>query len=154
MTTVFAIAPEHPLAGAPEPIAESVIAKHRGVIAADTSRRLPVRSLHTLAGQDTLVVPDLATKLAAQIAGLGCGHLPWHLAAPHVDAGRLVVKRTDPQRAAQPMHLAWRAARPGNGLAWWIEAAGQADWRHLALAPLPALAAGPARKATRRPPVR
>jgi len=154
MTTVFAIAPGHALASAAEPIAEGAIAQHRGVIAADTSRRLPVRSLHTLSGQDTLVVPDLAAKLAAQLAGLGCGYLPWHLAAPHVEVGRLVVKRTEPTRPARPVHLAWRAARPGNGLAWWIEAVPQADWRHLALAPLPVTAAPAPRKERRRAPGR
>lgn len=149
MTTVFAVAPGHPLAGAAEPLAESTIARHRGVIAADTSRRLPVRSLHTLAGQETFTVPDLDTKLAAQLAGLGCGYLPWPLAARHVAAQRLVVKRTEPARAPQRMHLAWRAARPGNGLAWWIEAASQADWRHLALAPAPAAAvAEPSKRST------
>ncbi len=137
MTTVFAVAPRHPLAGAAEPLAESTIARHRGVIAADTSRRLPARSLHTLSGQDTFTVPDLDAKLAAQLAGLGCGHLPWPLAARHVGEQRLVVKRTEPARPPQRMHLAWRATRPGHGLAWWIEAVSQADWRDLALAPAP-----------------
>lgn len=154
MTTVFAVAPTHVLARAPEPLTEAEIGRHRGVVAADTSRRLPARSLHTLSGQETLTVPDLALKVAAQVAGLGCGWLPWPLAAPHVDAGRLVVRRTEQARAPQRMHLAWRATRPGNGLAWWIEAAGQADWRHLALAPMPAPAVpitrGGRRKAVRR----
>lgn len=138
MTTVFAVAPSHPLAKAPEPLAESVISAHRGVIAADTSRRLPARSLHTLSGQETLVVPDLESKLTAQLSGLGCGYLPWPLAAHHVAAGRLVVRRTESPRAPQRMHVAWRAARPGHALAWWIEAVGAADWRELALAPMPA----------------
>jgi len=137
MTLVFAVAPTHPLAQAGEPLTESRIAQHRGVVAADTSRRLPARSLHTLSGQETLTVPDLATKLAAQEAGLGCGHLPWPLAAPAVAAGRLVVKRTDPVRPPQRMHAAWRTARPGHGLAWWIDAIDRTDWRFLALAPAP-----------------
>lgn len=154
MTTVFAVAPGHPLAHAAEPLAESAIARYRGVLAADTSQRLPARSLHTLSGQETLTVPDLATKLAVQLAGLGCGYLPWPLAAAHVDAGRLVVRRTEHPRPPQPMHLAWRAARPGKGLAWWIDAAGQADWRHLALAPTTAFATtrGKPRRGRRSPP--
>ena len=34
--------------------------------------------------------------------------------------------------------LAWRSAKPGKALAWWIDAATRADWRHhLAAAPAP-----------------
>lgn len=135
MTNVFAVAPAHPLAVAQEPLPEAVIAEHRGVVAADTSRRLAPRSLHTLSGQETLTVPDLDTKLAAQVAGLGCGYLPWPLAAAEVATGRLVVKRVENPRGPQRMHAAWQATRPGNALAWWIDAIDRADWRYLASAP-------------------
>jgi len=35
------------------------------------------------------------------------------------------------------LHAAWREARPGRALAWWIAAVTQADWRFLALGPTP-----------------
>jgi DNA-binding transcriptional LysR family regulator len=161
MTSVFAVAPAHPLAAAAEPLSESEIARHRGVVAADTSRQLAPRSLGTLSGQETLTVPDLEAKLAAQVAGLGCGFLPYPLAADAVASGRLIVRSVEMSRPPGRVHLAWRAQRPGKALAWWIDAVTQADWRFLALAALPAATAplahrrgAKATSATSRPPRR
>jgi DNA-binding transcriptional LysR family regulator len=146
---VFAVAPSHALAGAREPLSEADIAAHRIVVATDSSQKLPSRSVGVLHGQDALGVPDLATKLAAQAAGLGCGWLPFYLAAEHVRDGRLVVRRTEVPRSPTPVYVAWREPRPGRALAWWIEAVGSADWRFLAAGP----AAGPDddRPARKRP---
>ena len=147
MATVFAVAPRHPLAAAAEPLPETLIVQFRGIVAADTSRRLAPRSLGTLAGQQTMTVPDLETKLAAQVAGLGCGYLPLSVAATEIAAGRLVVKSVEDPRPPQRIHAAWRIPRPGHALAWWIDAVGRADWRFLALQDVPqrSLAPGPAR---------
>jgi DNA-binding transcriptional LysR family regulator len=138
---VFVVAPRHPLAAAPEPLPEAAILPHRVVVAADSSRRLPPRTVGLLTGQDTLTVPDLPSKLAAQVAGLGCGAMPWYLAADDVAAGRLVVKLLDTPRAPSRVQAAWREARPGKALAWWIDAVAGTDWRFLALGPSPRSAA-------------
>jgi DNA-binding transcriptional LysR family regulator len=135
---VFVVAARHPLAAAPEPLPEAAILPHRVVVAADSSRRLPPRTVGLLSGQDTLTVPDLPSKLAAQVAGLGCGAMPWYLAADDVAAGRLVVKTLEVPRAPSRVHAAWREARPGRALAWWIDAIAVSDWRFLALGPAPA----------------
>jgi DNA-binding transcriptional LysR family regulator len=116
------------------------------VVAADSSRRLAPRSLGILSGQDTLTVPDLDAKLAAQILGLGCGFLPLALAAADIAAGRLVTRTVETPRPPQRVHVAWRTLRPGKALAWWIDAIGQTDWRYLAVAPAPI-----ARAAAKRP---
>jgi len=134
---VFVVAPRHPLAGAPEPLPESAILPHRAVVAADSSRRLPPRTVGLLTGQDTLTVPDLRAKLAAQVAGLGCGAMPWYLAADDVSAGRLVVKALETVRPPARISAAWRESRPGKALAWWIDAIARNDWRFLALGPAP-----------------
>ncbi len=134
---VFVVAPRHPLAAAPEPLPEAAILPHRAVVAADSSRRLPPRTVGLLTGQDTLTVPDLPSKLAAQVAGLGCGAMPWYLAADDVAAGRLVVKALEVPRAPSRVQAAWREARPGRALAWWIDAIASTDWRFLALGPAP-----------------
>jgi DNA-binding transcriptional LysR family regulator len=134
---VFVVAPRHALAKAAEPLAESSILPHRAVVAADSSRRLPPRTVGLLAGQDTLTVADLPAKLAAQVAGLGCGAIPWYLAADDVAAGRLVVKALDTARPPSRAQAAWREPRPGKALAWWIDAIGRTDWRFLALGPAP-----------------
>ena len=134
---VFVVAPWHALAKAAEPLAESSILPHRAVVAADSSRRLPPRTVGLLTGQDTLTVPDLPAKLAAQVAGLGCGAIPWYLAADEVAAGRLVVKALETARPPSRAQAAWRESRPGKALAWWIDAIGRTDWRFLALGPAP-----------------
>ena len=134
---VFVVAPRHALAKAAEPLAESSILPHRAVVAADSSRRLPPRTVGLLTGQDTLTVPDLPAKLAAQVAGLGCGAIPWYLAADEVAAGRLVVKALETARPPSRAQAAWRESRPGKALAWWIDAIGRTDWRFLALGPAP-----------------
>ncbi len=95
---VFACAPHHPLAETPEPIPAEVVARYRAVVAADSSRRLAPRSGGIQTGQDVLVVPTLSAKVAAQIAGLGVGYLPEHLARPHLASGRLVSRRIDALR--------------------------------------------------------
>ncbi|HEX4883677.1 MAG TPA: LysR family transcriptional regulator, partial [Casimicrobiaceae bacterium] len=135
---VFLVAPSHPLARTQEPIAEAALLVHRGVVAADSSRRLPPRSVGLLTGQETLTVASLADKRAAQVAGLGCGWLPWFLAADDVAAGRLVPRTVDVQRPPARIVAAWRDTRPGKALQWWIEAVGHADWRFLASGPVPA----------------
>ena len=128
---VFAVAPAHPLAHAQKSLTDADVARHRGIVAADTSRRLPQRSAGTLSGQETLTVPDLRAKLEAQVAGLGCGWLPAPLAAPHVAAGHLVVKVTQTPRRPTPIYVVWRELRPGKALSWWLDAIGTSRWRSL-----------------------
>jgi DNA-binding transcriptional LysR family regulator len=122
MEFVFAVAPDHPLAQAPEPIAISEILQHRIVVAADSSRNLPPRSVGLSNGQDTLTVPTMQAKLEAQAAGLGVGFLPVNIAAAVIAAGRLVRKQVDEESPkATRMSLAWRPRDVGKGLKWWLE---------------------------------
>jgi DNA-binding transcriptional LysR family regulator len=115
---VFTCAPHHPLAEAPEPLAGALIARYRSVAAADSSRRLPTRSGGIQPGQDVLVVPTLAAKAAAQIAGLGVGYLPEYLARPLVEAGRLRERAVENPRSPSLLHLAWRGGEEGRALQW------------------------------------
>lgn len=140
---VFVVAPSHPLARADEPIHEATLLGHRGVVAADSSRHLPPRSVGLLTGQETLTVASLADKRAAQVAGLGCGWLPWFLAAEDVAAGRLVPRVVDVTRHPARIMAAWRDVRPGKALQWWIDAIGRSDWRFLAADPAPGQAQAP-----------
>lgn len=127
---VFAIAPGHPLAAAPEPLAADAVAAHRGIVLADTSRQLAGRVVALASGQDTLTVADMAAKLAAQLAGLGVGHLPREVAEREAAAGRLVVKRLEKEVPPMPLHLAWRPDRQGKALAWFAERLGAHEWHH------------------------
>jgi DNA-binding transcriptional LysR family regulator len=125
---VFCVAPEHPLADVREPIPSETVLRHRSVAMADTSRRLPPRTLNIIDGQDHFTVPNLAVKLEAQLAGIGCGHLPECIARPHIDAGRLVVKTLQEVQPPQRFHLAWRSQDRGPALRWWIDRLDRPDF--------------------------
>lgn len=118
---VFAVAPGHPLAALPEPLSAETVARHRAVAVGDTARNMPLFSTGLLAGQDVLTVPTMRAKLAAQLAGLGCGHLPEFAALPEVAAGRLVIKTVDASRPVSPTHYAWRARGAGRALRWFLK---------------------------------
>jgi DNA-binding transcriptional LysR family regulator len=136
---LWCVAPDHPLATAPEPLeAESLLA-HRAVALADSSRSLPSRSAGLLSGQDTLTVASLEQKIAMQIAGLGVGWLPEAFVREHLAAGRLVARRTTRPAPVSTTRYAWRRAARGKALAWWLQRLEVARVRARLLAgPLPA----------------
>jgi DNA-binding transcriptional LysR family regulator len=120
---VFAVAPHHPLAHAPEPLSDEVIRQHRAVAVADSIQRGGGLSIGLLAGQDVFTVTGMPAKLDAQIRGLGAGLLPTCLAQPYIDTGRLVVKRTERPEQQIQVSYAWRkSGRPSQGraLQWWL----------------------------------
>ncbi len=116
---LFVVAPHHPLADAPEPLAPEQIRPHRAIAAADSSRALPPRTVGLLPGQPVLTVPDLETKRLAHLRGLGVGFLPRHLVAADLEAGRLLAKRTeDAANSRALLHYAWRTRHAGKALDW------------------------------------
>jgi DNA-binding transcriptional LysR family regulator len=123
---VFAVAPHHPLAHALEPLSDKVIRQHRAVAIADSTQHGMSLSIGLLAGQDVFTVADMASKLDAQVRGLGTGFLPTCIAQPYIDTGRLVARSVE--RAEQQVQscYAWRnrgsgKASQGNALQWWLE---------------------------------
>jgi DNA-binding transcriptional LysR family regulator len=117
---VFCVAPHHPLAEAPEPIAADALAAHRAVAVGGTTHSGPSRAAGLLAGQETLTVATLEHKAAMQAAGLGVGWLPERIARPYQAAGRLVARRTADPRPAAVLHYAWRRADAGRAMGWWL----------------------------------
>lgn len=118
---VFAVAPTHPLAAADKPLDKAALRDYRAIAVSDSARKLLPRTVGLLFGQDTLTVPDMRSKFALQVAGLGFGFLPEPLARGAIRAGRLVEKEVEEPRAAETIHLAWRSGEEGAALAWWIE---------------------------------
>jgi DNA-binding transcriptional LysR family regulator len=121
---VFAVAPDHPLANAPEPLHDELIGKHRAVAVADSARKGPTITVGLLPGQRILTVDSIQTKLDAQLRGLGCGFLPQCMAQPYIDAKQLITKRISrPPRVAK-LGYGWRTPSrhtpSGKALAWWI----------------------------------
>ncbi len=121
---VFAVAPHHPLARAPEPLSDDAIRPHRAVAVADSIRRGDGLTIGLLAGQDVFTVAGMPAKVDAQIRGLGVGFLPTCLAQPYIDTGRLVVRRVERPEHKIPLSYAWRKGdRPerGRALQWWLQ---------------------------------
>lgn len=120
---VFAVAPHHPLANASEPISDEVMLHHRAVAIADSVRHGEGLTIGLLAGQDMFTVTGMPAKMDAQIRGLGIGFLPTCLAQPHIDAGRLAVKRVERAEYQVQVSYAWRQGGKGGqgrALQWWL----------------------------------
>lgn len=111
---VFAVAPHHPLAKIRAPLSHQDIIKYRSVAAADSSRNLAPRTSGILSGQDVLTVPDMQSKLDAQIMGLGVGYLPIKMAQNSAKKELLVIKEVAEPRLLAPTFLAWRSHTSGN----------------------------------------
>ena len=130
---VFAVAPHHPLADAVEPIKPETVRRHRAVAVGDSARNLPTVTIGLLGGQDVLTVPSMQAKVAAQVAGLGCGNLPVGLAMPHIEAGRLVPKLLAESRMTGTMYCSWNTGVKGKALQWFLERLANADLRRALL---------------------
>ncbi|OZI74951.1 LysR family transcriptional regulator [Bordetella genomosp. 12] len=118
----FCVAPQHPLARLGRPLTAQDIAEHTAIVVADTSRDLPPRTRGLLHSQSLIVMPNMRAKMQAQIRGLGCGYLPMTLAAGPITAGLLVdCPIEDVIAPTEHVVYAWRAERPGQALAWWLE---------------------------------
>lgn len=131
----FVVAPDHPLAQTPEPLAPELVRQYRAVAVGDSSRSHPGITMGLLAGQDTLTVPGVADKLAAQLAGLGCGHLPLFWAAPYIASGALIVKQTIMSKPHENFLIAWPKAEQGKSLKWFLHQLAQAEVQQALLGP-------------------
>ncbi|MFM2397980.1 MAG: hypothetical protein RL341_137 [Pseudomonadota bacterium] len=135
---VFAVAPHHPLTQVPQPLPDAQVRRHRAVAVADTAVRLAPVTVGLLPGQEVLTVPNLHTKLQAQLRGLGCGFLPEPMAKPYLESGRLVALAVQQMRRPARVTYGWRGvgtpdapqradktdgklvARHGHALRWWL----------------------------------
>ena len=130
---MFAVAPHHPLANMPEPLADALIGQHRAVAVADTTQRGSGVTVNILSGQDVFTVPSMLHKLEAQLRGIGCGFLPLPLAQPYVQVGRLVLKTVERGPRVARVGYAWRSgggnAPLGKALQWWLDQLAHANTR-------------------------
>lgn len=121
---VYAVAPHHPLATAAEPLTDEVLLHHRAVAVADSAQRGGGLTIGLLAGQDVFTVSSMQGKLDAQLRGLGGGFLPECMARPHIDAGHLVVRKTERPPRVIRVSYAWRGGTErtqGRALQWWLK---------------------------------
>jgi DNA-binding transcriptional LysR family regulator len=121
---VYAVAPHHPLARAPEPLSDALLRQHRAVAVADSVQRGGGLTVGLLGGQDVFTVPGMPAKLEAQLRGIGGGFLPRYMAQPYIDAGQLVTRQVQRPSQVAKTGYAWRqdaGTRPGRALQWWLE---------------------------------
>jgi DNA-binding transcriptional LysR family regulator len=125
---VFAVAPQHPLAAAAEPISDVEVLRYRAVAVADSAQHMSPLTLNLLPGQDVLTVSSMAAKIEALLRGLGCGFVPEPMVREHLAAGHLLRKRMQRPNAAGKMGYAWRCgsgrrerASLGLALQWWLK---------------------------------
>ncbi|MFL6673268.1 MAG: LysR family transcriptional regulator [Massilia sp.] len=124
---VFAVSPDHPLAGVPEPLSDDVIRQYRAVALADSVERGGGLTVGVLAGQDVFTVTDMREKVEAHLRGLGIGFLPRSIAQPFIESGRLLARRVERPEHELTFCYAWRGAEKpaqGRALQWWL---GQVD---------------------------
>lgn len=134
---VFAVAAGHPLAAASAPLSAAQMRAHRQIVVGDTSQRLAPRTTGLLGATDTITVPSMADKIAAQAAGLGVGYLPLHLIREQLARGELVTKSTETEREHGeriPLYVAWRADARGKAIDWWLARLGEPEVRAALLA--------------------
>lgn len=120
---VFAVAPHHPLAKAPEPLSDALIGRHRVVAVSDSVPHGSGLTIGLLAGQEVFTVSSMPDKLEAQLRGMGCGFLPEGLAQPYIETGRLVAKRVERVEHQFKTSYAWRksaVSARGRALQWWL----------------------------------
>lgn len=127
MRFVFAVAPQHPLAQAEEPLMDELIGQHRAVAVADSLQRGAGMTIGLLPGQDVFTVPTMHAKVQAQVRGMGVGFLPESFARPLLDAGHLVAREVARPRRVTQVGYAWRipdgseGEHGGRALQWWLK---------------------------------
>lgn len=130
---VFAVAPSHPLASIQEPLTHSLIQQHRVIAVGDTGRNLPSITAGILSGQDKLTVPSIQAKIQAQLAGLGCGHLPRSMVQHHLNNGSLIERQALDIRPNSLTRYAWRNQHKGKAIRWFLQKLTNPDVQKLLL---------------------
>jgi len=124
---VFVVAPHHPLAQMDKVLSKADLHPYRAISVSDSARKMAPRTVGLLFGQDTLTVPDMRSKYALQLAGVGFGFLPEPCVRKSIASGALVVKEVEEPRAEETFSLAWRVGEDGAALSWWLKRMREAD---------------------------
>lgn len=124
MQFVYAIAPNHPLATATQPLTEEDIAPFPAAVAADTSRSLPPGHAGIFRRQRTMTVTNIDQKIAVQQAGMAVGWLPEARVSDQLARGTLIALDVHEPRQPIMLHLARHSEDQGKALMWFWEKLG------------------------------
>ena len=112
----FFMAADHPLANVEEPLTEAQLRRFPAVNIEDSARTLTKRVAWRLPGQKEIIVPDMETKIAAHLAGVGIGFLSKSLCQSMIDNQQLVSRVIPTMRPPSPLSLAWRKFGSGKAV--------------------------------------
>lgn len=112
----FVMAADHPLSNVEEPLTEAQLRRFPAVNIEDSARTLTKRVAWRLPGQKEIIVPDMETKIAAHLAGVGIGFLPKSLCQSMIDNQQLVSRVIPTMRPPSPLSLAWRKFGSGKAV--------------------------------------
>lgn len=112
----FVMAADHTLANVEEPLTEAQLRRFPAVNIEDSARTLTKRVAWRLPGQKEIIVPDMETKIAAHLAGVGIGFLPKSLCQSMIDNQQLVSRVIPTMRPPSPLSLAWRKFGSGKAV--------------------------------------
>ncbi|PIJ50159.1 LysR family transcriptional regulator [Erwinia sp. OLTSP20] len=115
---VFAIAPDHPLASLPEPLAESQLRLYPTIMVEDTAYTLNKKVGWLLHGQEPILVPDFDTKYLCQSLGEGIGFVPDFMVDGPNDRPQLVARKVRNPRQDSHMLLATQNSATGQVTQW------------------------------------
>ncbi len=121
MRFVYAVAPNHPLATATQPLTEDDIAPFHAAVAADTSRSLPPGHAGIFRRQRTLTVTNIDQKIAIQEAGLAVGWLPEARVRKQLAEGTLVELEVHEPRQPIMLYIVRHSEDQGKALMWFWE---------------------------------
>ena len=118
---VTVVAPGHPLAAAPSPVARDEVARHVQLVLSDRSGLTKGKDFGVI-GRNPWRLADLGAKRTFLIAGLGWGNMPLHLVQDDIAAGRLVLIRQEdwPDGVRAPMRAVHRADSPPGPAGRWL----------------------------------
>ncbi|TMO88763.1 LysR substrate-binding domain-containing protein [Pseudoalteromonas spongiae] len=129
LSFIFAVAASHPLAKVTTPLDDDDLKHYPAIVVSDTSTLLPERSTGLFSAKQVINVNSMQAKLAAQLAGIGVGFLPSHIAKPYLANGELVQKECTIPRPKQDLYIAWHKDNQGKAFQWFIERLCQANWQ-------------------------
>ena len=125
---VFAVASQHPLADFVGLLESQHINQYPAIIVADSSRTLPGRSSGLFDSKQLIRVNSMASKIQAQLQGIGVGFLPLHLINPYLADGSLVAKACAIPRPPLPVYFASEKGKSGKALSWFSQQIAQQSW--------------------------
>lgn len=112
----FVMSADHPLADASGPLTEAQLRRFPAINIEDSARTLSKRVAWRLPGQKEIIVPDMETKLAAHLAGVGIGFVPQPICQPLLDSGHLISNIIPTMRPPSPLSLAWHKFGAGKAV--------------------------------------